>query len=302
VPANAAGLDVDAIENYLAEKEAAVAAPLANIRAGNAIPSSDKEVLAEFIALQFTRTSRVWNEVHQLGDWYGKVWFQGISRRGVEERFREVGIEPAEDQVEAVLEFSRNLGEYRLVPPRGSFLLMFLQAYLGILPYLTHGWHWVVVHSKRPFLTSDDPVTLVGDAVDGGLGIANAQEVWLPVERNIAVVLTKDFSQSQVVAHLPDRHIRRLCQRIALESNRWLFWHPDDAAIDGIRAPRPKPRLKIRTVGWRDRGDGTIGELVNTRPYRPLIKGECAISGRLIVNHVTRLAPEWKTRPRQRRP
>jgi hypothetical protein len=294
------GPDSQAVENYLAQKESAIAGPLEEIRCGRAgVEPAHREPLVEFLALQMTRTSRVWEEVHQLGDWYGKVWFDGITRQGVKERYREVGIEPTEEQIEEVIEFANNLDRYRFVPPKGSFLFMFLTAYAAIRPYLADGWNWLAVRSSRPFLTSDHPVAMIGHSADGALGVANAEEIWLPVGRHHAVVLAKDHSLAPVLLDIPAVHAKRVCQRIALESTRWLFWHPKDDALDGIATPPPGPRLKIENVGSRERGDGTVGELVRFRPNRPLIAGECLLGGRLIVNYRGALAPPWKPgRPR----
>lgn len=295
VPETAHGLDSQAIEDYLAGREQAAAGALQNIRSGRAvIQPPDQEALVEFLALQMTRTSRMWEQVHQLGDWYGKVWFEGIPREGVLERFRKAGIEPTDEQVQEVMEFANNLDKYRMVPPKGSFLLGFLTGYLQVLPHLAQGWKWVVVRSHRPFLTSDHPVVMVGDSLNGGLGVANAAEIWLPVGRHHAVVLAKDHSLPRIVFDIPPVHIKRVCQRIALESTRWLFWHPKDDALDGISTSPPGERLKIETLGWREREDGTIGELVNLRPNRPVITGECLLNGRLVIDYRGTLGAPWK--------
>lgn len=295
VPSNVEGLDSQAIENYLAQSEGAATSPIEKVRSGRGIVEpEDRQPLVEFLALQMTRTTRIWEEVHQLGDWYGKVWLEGISREGVRERFRDAGIEPSDHDVEEVMKFAGNLDKYRIVPPDGSFLLMFLAAYERILPFLAGGWNWLVVRSGRPFLTSDHPVVMIGDSFNGGLGVANADEIWLPVGRHHAVVLSRDDSLPGIILNVPPAHAKRVCQRIALESTRWLFWHPKDDPLEGIDVPTPGPHLRIETVGWRERDDGSIGELVNFGSNRPVITGECLLNGRPIVNLRGTLAPPWK--------
>lgn len=295
VPENAVGVDSQAVEKYLAEKESAIAAPLKEIRSGRAgLERAHRKPFVEFLALQMMRTSRVWEQVNQMGDWYGKVWLDGITQDGVKERYREAGIEPTNEQIESVIEFANNLDKYRLVPPKGSFLFFFLSGYRRILPYLRDGWNCLVVRSRRAFLTSDHPAVMIGDSVDGGLGVANAEEVWMPVGRHHAIVLTKDYSLPPVMLDIPSVHTKKVCQRIALESTRWIFWHPKDNALDGVDAPPPGPQLRIETIGWRDRGDGTIGELVRSGPNRPVIAGECLLSGRLVHNYDGTLASPWK--------
>lgn len=291
----ASGLDHQLIETWLAEKESAAAGPLAGIRSGRAVvDQASRDALTGFIAVQLTRTTRVWHQMHELGDWYGKVWFRGIIREGVRERLRKVGREPTDEEIEQVLDFANNLDKYTLVPPDGSFLHWFLTSFLRILPFLTSGWTWVVFRSRRPFLTSDHPVVMVGDSTDGGLRIANAQEIWLPVGRHHAIVLTKDQSLPAVLLDVPPVHIKRLCQRIALESDRWLFWHPKDDALDGLTTPPPGPALRIESVGWRDRGNGTVGELVRFGPNLPVISGECLLGGRPVANYRGMPAPSWR--------
>lgn len=280
------GIDPLTVERLLSQKEGEASNALARIRKGEAaIEPATREALAEFIGLQLLRTSKQWEEVQEMGDWYGKVWFEGLSREDVAKRLSDAGVEPSEDKIDGIMEFVENPDKFRLVPPKGSFLLLFLKVYLRVLPYLTEGWNWIVVRSaKQPFLTSDAPVVLVGDTVDGGLGVANAEEIWLPVGRHHAVVLTRDFSLPPVLLGLSSDHVRRICQRIALEANRWVYWHPGDRPLKGIEVPRPTKRLRIETVGWRERPDNTVGEIVRMGPARPLVPGERLLSGRPVVN------------------
>ncbi len=280
------GIDPLTVERLLSQKEAEASNALARIRKGEtAIEPAAREALAEFVGLQIVRTSKQWEEVQELGDWYGKLWFEGLSREGVAQRLRDADIQPSEDNIDSIMELVENPEKFRLVPPKGSFLLLFLNVYLRVLPYLTEGWNWIVVRSaQRPFVTSDAPVALVGDTVDGGLGVANADEIWLPVGRHHAVVLTRDFSLPPVLLGLSCDHVGRICQRIALEANRWVYWHPADRPLTGIDVPRATKRLTIETVGWRERPDNTVGEIVRIGPARPLVPGERLLSGRPVVN------------------
>jgi hypothetical protein len=86
-----------------------------------------------------------------------------------------------------------------------------------------------------------------------------------------------------------------VCQRVVQESTRWVYWHPKDNALDGLLTPVPGPRLRIETVGWRDREDGTWGELVRTGMNRPIISNERLLSGKPIVDRHGELIPPWRS-------
>src|SRR5207249_8278869 len=142
----------------------------------------------------------------------------GMDRQTVEERLRQSGTNPTTELIDETMQVVKNIDQYNFVPPEGSFLFFFLQGFLRILPFLADGWNWVVVRSSRPLLTSDHPVVLIGDTVNGGLGVANAREIWLPVARHRAIVLTRDSSLPPALFDIAPAHAKRICQRIALES------------------------------------------------------------------------------------
>jgi len=264
-----------------------VASPIfSQIRKGElAINSEASGVLARFIAMQLVRTTQTRYWAEDLADWYGKVWFEGMTRETVALRFREKGIEPLESQVDAVMEFVENPQRFRFVPPQGSSLLLMLTTFLGILPHIDRGWNWIVAHSSgRPFLTSDHPVVMVGDSVNDGVGVASADEIWLPVGRHYAVVMSRDHSLPPVFLNVRSDHVRRICQRIAWEAQRWVYWHPRDDALRDIDVPRREKNLVVETMGWRDRPDGTVGEIVRLGQPRPKIPGECLLSGRPVTD------------------
>lgn len=286
LPGGASGGDSQQIERLLGEAESAAATILEKVRNGKAsIGSASREALAGLISLQLSRTSKRRQEVQELGDRYAKLWSGGLTRSQVKERLQEHGKDPTESDVSAVMELVQHPERFRFVPPDGSFLLMFLKSYEQTLPLVREGWNWIVVHPQEtPFLTSDHPIVMVGDSLDGGLGLENADEIWLPVGRRHAIVLSRDFSLPPIVLGLEPDHVGRINKRIAQEAYRWIFWHPDDDLMESSSVPPRRSMLRFETVGWRSRPDGTIGEIKRIGPNRPVISGECLIGGRQIVD------------------
>jgi hypothetical protein len=284
VLASSQGLDPQTIEKWLPAKESAAAGPLEEIRSGrSAVQLAYHDVLREFIALQLTRTIRRWEEMNDLADWYGRTMLEGISRQEVEERLREPGADPTEEDIRGALEFADRIDDFEFHVPQIEFLRTFLGVYEDVLPHLATGWNWVVVWSDEPFLSSDHPVGVVGDSLDGGLGVEDAEEIWLPVGRHRALVLSKDFSLPPVVFGIPVVHARRICQRIALESHRWVFWHPKDDPLRGF-APQPRRKMETKTIGLRKRPDGLIEDFISFSSGRPVIRGECLLNGRPVLD------------------
>lgn len=275
------------VERILSENESVVAPTFEKIRNGqSAVEPQDHFALAEFIGLQWLRTMKVFDAIQELGDWYAKIWLSGLTREDVAQRLREKGMDDSEGAIGRMMEFVEHPEQFRAVPPKGSFLIAFLSTYEKTLPLLMDGWKWLVVRSgARPFITSDGPVILIGDTINGGLGLASAEELWLPVGRRHAIVLSRDFSLPSVILDVRSDHIRRINQRIALEAHRWLYWHPDDDALRAIDAPSNKGKLvQRRSVGWRNRPDGMLGEIINFSATRMVVTGEHLLSGRTVVD------------------
>lgn len=278
------GLAVDSIEKLLAEKEGAVAVIFDRLRAGRGLSPEDIPALADYIAIQLLRTTRFETEIQAMADYYARTMLEGMSEDAVRRRLLEVGEETDDDAVASIMESLSRLDEFSFRAPEGSFMIVFLRTYLKLTPYVANGWKWIVASTSKPFLVTDHPVVLVGDSVDSGVGLETAAEVWMPIGRHHALVMSRDFSLPTVLLNLERSVVRQRNLRLALESQRWCFWNPRDDPLEGAAVPPPANPLRERSLGWRERPDGTFGEVVQIGAPRPLIPGESLLSGIRVVN------------------
>lgn len=124
-------------------------------------------------------------------------------------------------------------------------------------------------------LTSDAPVAPWSPPRPDGLpvGIADARHVYLPLNRRTVLVVTDRLQDA-----VPDRAVRqtsaalaaRVKRAVASGAHRWIYHHPDDRPLDGLRLG-PRQRWTTEQASTDDDGAGTITArcLYVKRPVRP---------------------------------
>ena len=150
---------------------------------------------------------------------------------------------------------------------------------------LRSGWNWVVVVLTSPrLITSDNPICFLGEPELGSpasnVGVMNALEIWFPLDPRHALVLTRDHSTGSPLIDLTAGHVRSINLRLALESERWSFFRPGGEGVKGFQIPPEPPQFEEVTIGCRDNGDGSTGELVRLGMQRPPVPNERLLSGR----------------------
>jgi len=189
------------LEDQLAAVEGEVAATLRAIIDRKSFPpsSDDRLVLACFVALQFLRTARIRGWLNELAD-------AASAQR-----------------------------------PHGN---AHLQLMLELLPKATNrliAMRLVIVRYKRQrLLTCDSPVVLHSEPIDGsfptGVGLLNADEVWLSVSCDVAVCFTDRVPRdAELPPNASGAHWLNLMT--AHHARRWIFHHPEDSPLRPIDFP-----------------------------------------------------------------
>lgn len=132
---------------------------------------------------------------------------------------------------------------------------------------------WRLVRFKGPvLLTSDAPVAAWSPPRPDGLpvGFANAREVYMPLNRWTALVITdKPFDEdaAEPVVHARTFRAVRISTAVADGAHRWLFHHPDDRPLDRIKVGPPS-RWKEETVfaAMDDEGSVRVRKVYVRRP------------------------------------
>jgi hypothetical protein len=105
----------------------------------------------------------------------------------------------------------------------------------------------------------------------------------MPVAPGRAFVLTT-APVTSITLDLPLPVLRLLNLRIAMQSQRSVFSHPDVGFPAECRVPRRPRVLTRRIVGRHAEFEGPEHELVQLNEGRPLLRGERTLSGRIVVD------------------
>lgn len=276
------GLPEALLERVLGAQEAEAASAIRDIVEACQVGAVERECLIVHIALQMLRTRRQRLITKLATEWVAtlqaQVW---LNRRLQEDEFE---TESERDVAERSL---RQLaaGETKISPEEKSLVGTTLLGFERMVEVLSSDWNWIVVHvNKAIFITSDHPICMLGEPVpglpSGNIGVANALEIWFPLDPRHALVLSREHEMKSPITGISKGHIRRINLRLALESERWCFFHPRSEGIGRFQIPSEPPSFVEETIDVSDRGDGTMSELVRTGMERPHVANEQLLSGR----------------------
>lgn len=82
------------------------------------------------------------------------------------------------------------------------------------------------------------------------MGIGNADEVWLPLSRRVAVVFMTDLPDRQLAANTWTA--RRCNTLIAGAARRWIYHHPDDDPTADLIVQPSYRDVPLARLDYRD--------------------------------------------------
>jgi hypothetical protein len=204
--------------------------------------------LAAYLGLQMARTPRVRAHLDQLTDRMAKtmVAFSGPSglRRALEESGGEVSDEDAKSLGSYLSEFD----QYQVRPDQNTQVRHMLEAAEVLAePFALLPWA-LIAFQRKALLTSDNPIGLWLPPSERrpfeGIGLLTADEVWFPINRRTALLVSPHADDGTVLVPTA-KWARRINQLVALWAHRWLYHHPHDNPVDGLRLPAPRSMVTI---------------------------------------------------------
>ena len=103
--------------------------------------------------------------------------------------------------------------------------------------------NWVLTfYERRSLATSDTPVVLcsgAGHPAGMGIGIANAGEIHVPLDRRVALSMGDSRFPDGCAAGVTKTALY-LNDAIAKNARRYVFHHPDDDPLHGLTLPEPR--------------------------------------------------------------
>jgi hypothetical protein len=214
--------------------------------------SNDRATLAEFLALQITRTAG-----HREGDVFPRRvldWAQGreVTRDLVAEylELELLGFKPRDPEIDgAFVIVSQAMREPEVLTDDWPVAMMLASA-VDIVPILL-ALRWTIeVDRNREFITSDMPVVLWRKPSDRdnyeGLGPAKAEEIRFPLDPGKQLVMSR--RQRPPVIEAAVHRVRRLNRDQADCCHRFIIGSPDSRAqIDAQRLAARRPLIRFWT-------------------------------------------------------
>lgn len=269
------GRRTSAVEGALGEIESPAWPALAAVdRTGRPPQGKDREALAEFIAIQMTRTTHYRDRAlfpKTVEDWAaGRPIDRDLIREYL--RIEHIGEEPSDREVEGAWVFvTTHMADTTIVTEKWALEMMFTGA-VDLLDRLS-GLHWMIeVDPRRGFVTSDQPVIPWRKVSRRdhyhGIGIETAGELRFPLDPAKQLVLSR--RRRRPVITVNDLRVRRANADMAEWCHRFVVGSPANRrGIDGLHLDPWRPvirfnvgRLEVRqTDGELVRQDGEVVQM-----------------------------------------
>ena len=268
------------LERILAIGEAKWSQAIASIVNQGVVPIDSIPDIAEYLAFQQVRTLQHRDDVRAMFDYFTT----GLAV--LELRARADANELDASETAAVDDFIKgvNDGKLRVQEPESNILAQQMKALPEIMKALQDGWHYIVVSLDHPgFVLTDHPITMLGDwdgTVSTGVGLATADEIWMPLDPLHAVVLTRDFTNPKHVFALSRTHVGKINERLVLESSRWTIYRPGTDPLKHMTIPKQPPRMFVDEFAVPGAGNPQSETLVEIGKERPHVEDERSLSGR----------------------
>jgi len=244
------GEESQKVERLLSLIEGQAKAAIERILKGKFPPDpGDRNFLALFLALQTLRTPEHRRQYEVMVDYTQKVMLEGWTPDYVRERLKEKGLEPTDEAVAEIIDVVENPDKYEFVPHQNEHIKIMLSVATQVAPVIA-ARAWLVGHCKTAtFITSDHPVVWYSRPTEMsryvGVGIANAEEVYYPLDRHYVLALAPPGTLQERAIALVKDNVLFVNSLVAGYSHKWVFQHPDDEPVHYLIPAAPRPLMEI---------------------------------------------------------
>jgi len=239
------------IEKFLSVIETHAARALEGMLSGQFPPSDeDRETLALFIAFQVTRGRahrQIWATITDAGVKMSALMLASGETSDIAARLAAKTGEPATaDDVAAVKRLVEDPESWEAVAHQNSAIENMLKAAPQYAPYIS-ARRWRLARFTEPLLlTSDSPVAMWHrtDTRSYGIGLANADELRLPLGPRHALVMTAETGREHTWDLLP-HHANDFNRAVAARGYEWIYHTPGRDPLASVRLPPPRPPVEV---------------------------------------------------------
>jgi Protein of unknown function (DUF4238) len=277
---DAEGEPTDAVERALAGLEGTASTALTTIEQTQQLPpngSAERETLATFLAVQFTRTPDH-RELILFPERVAKYAAdRAIDADLMTEYLQKVhlGFKPEDGEVRGALDFTHFALQDRASLTKDNAIRITFGTLRKLQPALL-GMHWSLEVARRPrLITSDAPLVIWRKPSDRdpywGVGVGNADEIRFPISPAMQLVMTPE-SREPVTRIEPDR-VRACNADVAHACYRVVVGHPRrEQQLERLDLPARPAVFRFHSgPGYRAMPDGTdeyLGEVIHVRRPR----------------------------------
>lgn len=259
-----------AVEKILAESDGLAAGVIRRlVEQGLPLTLEERGDLAMWISLLHVRGPHTRRTLEALFDQTYKLDLSlaatpDAARARLEQN---LGRPPTDIEVSELVEAANDLESFEVVPHQNDLVRHILDVSTYIYPALATR-HIAVFRLDEPgLILCDRPLILYQRPENRhshiGVGILNADELWLPLDRRTAIILHKDdeLGDFEVSAASLNLRVEDFNQAVALNADTEIYSHPDDvSAVEGLDKPGPQRPLMQVTGGWVTTGTDGVNE------------------------------------------
>jgi hypothetical protein len=220
----------------------------------NLFPPSldDRANLCLFLALQKVRGKLMRKRVEMLGDLWAHIQIPANMTAKQATALLQTNEQPVTPEaVSQMVDLSAHMDESEFIPDPNEHLRMMGSVAMRISEELLPRPWWIAEYDSPALLTSDEPVGLHfsdGNRPPGyGYGLAYAEQIWFPLDPRRLLILGRPGSslpEQRLAA--PTESAKTVNTTIAAGAYEYIYLHPDQHHLNGIRLPAPGPVMQIQ--------------------------------------------------------
>jgi hypothetical protein len=273
-----------AVERILAQADGDAAGVISGLLGDGFPPSPEgRASLAIWLGLLRVRDPHSRRSLEALADSTYKMDLSLVANPdAARARLREnLDREPTDEEVNELVNAANDLDSFEVVPHQNQLVQLMLDSALAMAPHLFRRLYAIVRFPEPGLVLCDRPLMLYqhpeNRRASVGVGIINADELWLPLDRSNALILHNDPSFSERIIDAPPEHgVDDFNQAVVLNAVAEVYCHPADVErLADLEFPEPdKPLMQITGGDWMKGGTDGVNEPPRRKRHRRYRRGE----------------------------
>lgn len=256
------------VEKLLAVSDGLAVGPIRRLAIGSSLPpqEEDREILAMWLALLYVRGPKTRRMLEVIGEFTSKLELQSQflahAQEGASTTDRDWDLADARAWIDDV----------NVVRHQNDYIRLIADLWQRIAPVI-QGRRWTLFKYSEPgVLLPDNPMVVTGPESERGVGIVNADRIYVPLDRRTVLALHNDTLMEQtIIRDAGDLTIDDMNQILVQQLANELYCHPDDVdRITALTLPSPNAYPLMDVIGgdWTTNVDGVNQPPTRTGPRR----------------------------------